>query len=424
MKRKLMLMAAGVFLIALLTGCAGSGTHAAKEKEVIHLWHPLTGGDGDYFNEIVDRFNAVSQDYRVKVSVFKWDDYNAKLSNGIASDAGPELAVARNSFYSFLRAKDLTLDLTDAAHTAGIPWQDYNPLALSLVKEDERYYGSPIDTHPVVMFYNKDLLDRAGVLDPAGQPVFERSEAGFLEFLDKIAAVQPKGQYPLALPTYSKSAEHWYLWNTWYAQNGGTGLLNADFSAADINRKAFYTSAGMESKLFNHPYILPDDTDFTQTFVSGRAAIIITGVWATSKFMDQVPSLGAAAIPNLWNDQELYYGGSHVLIVPSNVMETSKQTGAAQFIKFFNENGLEWAKAGHVPVDTKIWTSKAYLDMPFRDLYTRLAGQLQYVEPQKDIFGIYENLLSPLMESVWRGKYTPQQGYEELTADLNFQLSY
>ncbi|MNO09688.1 hypothetical protein D3C81_2330340 [compost metagenome] len=53
-----------------------------------------------------------------------------------------------------------------------------------------------------------------------------------------------------------------------------------------------------------------------------------------------------------------------------------------------------------------------------------MAQQIQYVEPQKDIFGVYENILSPLMESVWRGKYTPEQGYEELTADLNFQLSY
>ncbi|WP_339317081.1 extracellular solute-binding protein [Paenibacillus sp. FSL R10-2734] len=425
MRRGLCVIVASLLCISLLSGCMGKVTSdTVKDRTVIHLWHPLTGGDGDYFNEIVKQFNASNQKYVVKVSVFKWDDYNAKLANGIAADAGPDLAVARNSFYQFLRTKDMTLELSNVARSVGIPWDEYNPLALSVVKEGDKYYGSPLDTHPVVMFYNKDILAKAGVLDAQGQPEFESTEEGFRAFLDKIAKVMPAGQYPIALPTYAKSAEQWYLWYTWYAQNGGKGLFNSDMSAPGINKAAFLKSASFEQSLYAKPYIQPNDTDFTQTFISGRAAICFTGVWATSKFMNQLPSLGAVAIPNLWNDQQIYYAGTHVLVIPSSVKDPQHQEGAATFMKYFNEHDLKWAEAGHVPVNMKVWTQTDYLSMPFRSLYTDIAQKVQYVEPQKDVFGLYENLLSPGLEMIWRGTLTPEEGYRKITSDLQFYLDY
>lgn len=231
----------------------GDYQEAASEKEKINLWHPLTGGDGEYFQEVVNKFNRQSEEYYIDVSVFKWDEYNAKLANAIAAGEGPDIQLTRNSFYSYLRTKNMIVDITDISQKVGIPWESYNPSALSIVKEEDRYFGVPIDTHPVVMYYNKDILNKAGVLDNSGQPEFVKSEEGFLEFLDKIAKSMPEGEYPIALPTYSKSAEQWYLWYTWYVYNGGKGLFNSEYTKAKIDKEAFTISADMEKNYFkNH----------------------------------------------------------------------------------------------------------------------------------------------------------------------------
>lgn len=401
----------------------GDYQEAASEKEKINLWHPLTGGDGEYFQEVVNKFNRQSEEYYIDVSVFKWDEYNAKLANAIAAGEGPDIQLTRNSFYSYLRTKNMIVDITDISQKVGIPWESYNPSALSIVKEEDRYFGVPIDTHPEVMYYNKDILNKAGVLDNSGQPEFVKSEEGFLEFLDKIAKSMPEGEYPIALPTYSKSAEQWYLWYTWYVYNGGKGLFNSEYTKAKIDKEAFTISADMEKKLFQEPYILPNDTDFTQTFASGRAAICFTGVWAVEKFRESIPELGAVEIPNLWNQEQIAYGGSHILSISRNV-NPIKQKGCVEFIKYFNKNGIEWAKAGHVPVNMKVWELEEYKEMPFRLKFTEIAQKVSYVEPYKDIFSIYENTISPNLEMIWRNSISIDKSYQKIIRDINYELEY
>src|SRR5690606_11754883 len=106
--------------------------------------------------------------------------------------------------------------LTAEAKNIGIDWKRFNPNILRSVLYEEDYYGVPLDTHALVMYYNKDWLSKAGVLDEAGRPVIPTGAEGFKSFLEQIRRTVPPDIAPLAQP--STRIDSVWLWWSLYNQ--------------------------------------------------------------------------------------------------------------------------------------------------------------------------------------------------------------
>ena len=54
--------------------------------------------------------------------------------------------------------------------TMGLGQGDFAAATWDAVTIEGKQYAVPLDTHPIVLYYNKDLLEKAGMLDEAGKP--------------------------------------------------------------------------------------------------------------------------------------------------------------------------------------------------------------------------------------------------------------
>lgn len=73
--------------------------------------------------------------------------------------------------------RGVLLDLAAYAPRAGVDPGAFHPLVLSLFRDEGRLWAFPKDFTPMVIYYNKDVFDGAGVAYPAGDWTWE-------EFLD------------------------------------------------------------------------------------------------------------------------------------------------------------------------------------------------------------------------------------------------
>jgi sn-glycerol 3-phosphate transport system substrate-binding protein len=152
-----------------------SGLVVAQEKTQITLWHAMSGTRELLIQRMVDDFNLTHPGIEVAVE-YKGsyrDTLNAAQAAAVAGDAPHVL-------HSFEVGTQQLLDMgifalaEDLIDTYGIviPWSDYLAPALNYYKIDGRQASFPWNSSNSILYYNKTLLDAAGVTMPR-EPTFE-----------------------------------------------------------------------------------------------------------------------------------------------------------------------------------------------------------------------------------------------------------
>jgi multiple sugar transport system substrate-binding protein len=155
---------------------------------------------------------------------------------------------------------------------------------------DGKFYQMPWKSNPVMIFYNKDLLKKAGI-DPANPPL--STYADFLATSDKI--VSSKAAQAAIWP--APSSEFFQSWFDFYplyaAESGGKQLIeNGKSTFNDAAGKAVMNFwASMYAKGY-----APKEAYNGDSFADGKAAMAIVGPWAIAVYGDKV-NWGAAPVP-------------------------------------------------------------------------------------------------------------------------------
>jgi sn-glycerol 3-phosphate transport system substrate-binding protein len=160
------LLAAGLAL-ALDAGTASAATG-------IQLWHAMSGANTQRIEAIADGFNQSQSDYKV-VATFK-GAYAEALTAGIAAfragDPPAILQVQEVATETFMVAKGAIRPVEEVMKEAGEPFDPkaYVPaIAGYYTAADGRMLSFPFNSSTPVLYYNKDLLKKAG-LDPDKPP--------------------------------------------------------------------------------------------------------------------------------------------------------------------------------------------------------------------------------------------------------------
>jgi len=167
-------------------------------------------------------------------------------------------------------------------------------------------YAIPWLGDMLVLYYWKDVLEKAGISDP--QIAFGGHEA-FVKTLEKLQAGGTA--YPLALTTF-KQNRNLHEACGWIWGAGG------DLLSADHTRVVFHESAAMDGwrKYFGlHRFVSPHTLGILRSaeiFSSGDAAVVLDGPWLgnVGKLnMEWEERLGIAHVP-----ETAYVGGSSLVI--------------------------------------------------------------------------------------------------------------
>ena len=162
--------------------------------------------------------------------------------------------------------------------------------ATQYASTDGKFYQMPWKSNPVMIFYNKDLMKKAGV-DPANPPLATYTD--FLATSDKVVTSKAAQASIWPAPT-SEFFQSWFDFYPLYAaESGGKQLL--DKGKSTFNDTAGKSVAGFWSTMYQKGYA-PKEKYNGDSFADGKAAMAIVGPWAVAVYGTKV-NWGVAPVP-------------------------------------------------------------------------------------------------------------------------------
>ncbi|MFG3347201.1 ABC transporter substrate-binding protein [Streptomyces sp. NPDC048018] len=206
-------LAAAATALGLTAGLSGCGTLSGDGGDVtltlVAADYDLTGGDSTkkYWAGLVAAFEAKNPGVKVQVQVESWNDVDSKVAGLVKAGRAPDIAQI-GAYADYAAAGDLY----SADEMLSIPVQANFLAPLVDAGEYKRtQYGLPFVASTRLLFFNRDLFDRAGIDQPP---------TTWDELAAAAGKLRKKGvAYPFALPLGPEEAQAETL--MWLLSGGG-----------------------------------------------------------------------------------------------------------------------------------------------------------------------------------------------------------
>ncbi|ASK62823.1 ABC transporter substrate-binding protein [Virgibacillus phasianinus] len=401
------------------TGGKGSDVEIPEGATEVVMWNLFGGGDAEYMQEIVDKFNESQSDIFINNIQQEYEEYYTKLLTSIASGKGPDLAISHIHVLPELVNQGLLQDLDPLAKDVDVSWDEYTPNILEATIYDDKHYAVPIDTHAQIFYYNNKLVKDAGLLKDDGTLKMEETPEGFRNFLTSLKKKLPENKYPMAFST--AGLDTYRLWWTFYTQLGGEHILTDDLEnpeyALDLD-KAIKAAEYLKSLYYEDKVIPLNLQDFYSEFQSQNAATISTGVWATGiwETTDDL-EFTAMPVPNIF-DQKGAWGNSHTFVIPYyEDADPEIQKAALEFMEFATDEGAIWAKAGHVPAKETVVNSEEFKELPYRSDYAQVAEYVNFEDRNIYSRGLRDIVMRNL-DMIWTDEVSPEEAFKAIEKEV------
>jgi multiple sugar transport system substrate-binding protein len=400
-------------------------TLAYAQTEVI-WWDFLGGGDGIRMKKLIDDFNASHDDIQINATTLEWGpSYYTKVQTSAAVGEQPDIMTYHLSRFPIAVPTGVLRPISDEElASVGLSKADYNPLNIEAASVDGQLYGIPLDVHAIVLYYNKEILGAAGLLDENGLPMLD----GLDNFNAALQKIKDAGKIPLAFP-----GDGGTLWRVFYSMIGqqGAELLDADNkvvaqeeSLAALGAIRGWMDAGLSTPNTEYPAAIA-------LFTSGEAAMMLNGVWEVPTMVDlaakgELFDWGAVRIP-VWFDQPATWADSHAFAIPNSEVKPiteEKLAAVLEVIAWMNKNSLFWATAGHIPSYLPVTESEDYKKMEPNATYAVLVDNA-FFDPRSVLAGaagspIYDAVGQYFTPSI-NGQLSVEEAVQMFTEDLESQ---
>lgn len=245
---------------------------ALAQDVTLTLWtESATGAEATFAGEFSEMDNGIT----INVREIRFDDIVTETLRAFATRSNPDIIAIDNPDHAAFAARGAFLDLTDlAAASDQIDMDNYFPGPRSSLTWDDGVYGIPRASNTIALYYNKDLLEAAG-LDPDSPPTTwdELYEAA-------TALTDPDNDvYGIAFSAKA-SEEGTFQFLPWLQMTGGSfEEVNGDGAADAL---AFWKTL-LDEGLTSPDTLTRGQWDSTGTFNGGNAAMVISGPWELNR---------------------------------------------------------------------------------------------------------------------------------------------
>ncbi len=420
MRKRLIAIIALVVAGAMLFASAAPEKSAGKEGPIeLKFWSLFTGGDGEFFNAMIDEFNASQDEIHMTNDMVRFDDYYTRLTTALAAGTAPDVIVLHQARLINYVPSGVLLPLDDYVSEEML--SDFQTAPLEACRMDGNLYAIPFDVHPIVMYSNKALLDAAGVTE-----IPETAE----EFLAAAKAVkEATGEWGSLIDNTTGTYKAYTLTRLFVSlvnQQGGS-MLTDDLSAAAFNNEYGYNALVGLQMLVNEAGVNPNELDYDAAmnmFKLGEGAFYFNGVWATGT-LEQTEGLEFIASPlPPFMGKSAAWTDSHTFAIPvQKNQDPVKVETAIKFIDWMTENAHLWAKAGNIPTRTSVLEGEEFNALPYRADYAAAVSSVIANPPTAAWGEIYETL-SDLLESAVTHNEDPQTALDGMEATVNEIISH
>ncbi|TSB45105.1 ABC transporter substrate-binding protein [Alkalicoccobacillus porphyridii] len=163
MKKRWLGPVAGATLALILTGCGGDSSSGEGSKATIDF--AAWGGPEEIkeLQGLVDEVNDAAENYEIKLITIA-DDYPTAIQTRIAGNNAPDIFYLSQEWISTYAESEVLVDLTEYVEAdEKINLDTYYEDTLTPSTYEGSLYGLPWISNPVILYYNTDIFDEAGM---------------------------------------------------------------------------------------------------------------------------------------------------------------------------------------------------------------------------------------------------------------------
>lgn len=385
-----------------LAGCLAQSAHAAvtlNEWDIYNYPQQTAAVD-----EGIKAFSQKNPGIIINRSVHSFEDTRIPLKLALTAGDGPQIAQVNQGggdMGSLVKDK-LLIQLDGYASTYG--WTQRFPD--SILKRNRwsdkgdfgsgKLYGVASLGEMVGLYYNKALLDKAGIAVPKTLPELESA----------MAKLKEQGVAPMMLGLLDGNMGQQMLSTLWQAQIDSKDRKTLDDLIYDVGgsfKDPKLTKAGEMLKSWNDKgWFFPGfqgigNDDAATLFQNGQSAFLISGTWYLGQFKDNKDIHFAAMPAGAGVTHPLMVGGTDLAFsVTSTAKDKTQQDAAATFIDYMVSDAMadRWLKAGFLPA-----SSNKNAQVPADNVLLKEAWQVWLTLNEYDGLGHYVDWATPTMNA-------------------------
>jgi ABC-type glycerol-3-phosphate transport system substrate-binding protein len=373
-----------ISLLAMLTftgaSCRrGGDIDAQRAYQPISLEYWTVFNSPDDFTQIIADYRALHPNISIEVKKFRFEEYEETLVNALAEDRGPDIFSVHNTWLPSYRSKLLPMppqttlayqyttgsvrketvtefrtsrSMNEAELRRDFLEQVYEDVYIpELVTNDDgefvdsapAIYGLPVAFDTMVMYFNRDLLDNAGVAQPAEFWHEFQEDVQQMARFDSFGNIIAAGS---AMGTADNIPRSTDILSVLMMQNGavmidenGEVLFDEIPDALRGTRSTvpgeealrFYTSYANEN---NRNYTwTPNEVNAFEAFLQGKVAYFFGYNYHREQIEGLAPRLnyGVSGLPQIQGNPEVYFANYWV----EGVSKKTRNADAAwDFVQF------------------------------------------------------------------------------------------
>ncbi|AGA23790.1 MULTISPECIES: ABC transporter substrate-binding protein [Bacillus] len=346
-----------MLLTLLIAGCSAEKSSGKSGETELTFW-TFNGLHEQFYVEMVKEWNKKYPDRKIKLNtvVYPYGQMHDNLSISlIAGEGVPDIAdVELARFSNFLKGSDIPLaDLTPLIEKDR---DKFVEARLTLYSKNGKLYG--LDTHvgTTVMFYNMDVMKKAGVNPDDIKTWDDYHKAG-----QKVRKVTGK---PMGTVETNDSATFLSMisqQNSGYFDKNGKLILNND---TNVKTLQYLKDMINDKTMIPAPGGGHHSEEYYGFMNQGGAASVLMPIWYMGRFIDYMPDLkGKIAIRPLpaWKeggDRSAGLGGT-ATVVPKQSKHVELAKEFLAFAKGSEEGNKKlWSVLGFDPLRWDVWSSK------------------------------------------------------------------
>lgn len=363
----------------VFTGCAsGSGTPAkgaaasgASGSQVnLVFWHSMGGANAKALQAIVDRFNQQNKGKINVKAVYQgnYDDAMNKFKSAMVAHNGPDVMQCYDLGTRYMIDCGLNDPVQNYAEKDHWDLKQIDPNIAAYYTVNGKLYSMPFNSSTPLLYYNKDILKKAGITEPP-------------KTFDEIISLAPKLMKKDASGHVVQNAIGMYVYG-WFMHQSlskmNLPLFNNGNGREKVPTQVVFDSNGggaaflsMYQKLLKSgamPAYAMKDTNAQSAFVNGKLAMYVDSTASLASLLKAINGkfeLGAAYFPGLNSEAAggVSVGGASLWMTKNS--DQKMQEAKWKFIKFLvsPEQQAYWnVKTGYFPINVNAYQQKTFQD--------------------------------------------------------------